>query len=89
MSVAEGGERGEDVGSAVAEGEEGDGGHAGREVEVRGEFSSDDGEVVLCGGDEDVEVEEEEECEGRDSERGVVGEDAVVVEKAIGFGGAI
>lgn len=56
---------------------------------MRGEFSSDDGEVVLCGGDEDVEVEEEEECEGRDSERGVVGEDAVVVEKAIGFGGAI
>lgn len=57
VAVAEGGEGGEDVRGAVAEGEESDGGHAGREVEVRCEVCGDDGEVELCGGDEDVEVE--------------------------------
>lgn len=65
MVGAEGNE-GEDVEGAVAEGEEHDGVHAGKEVEVRGELCGDEGEMVLCGGDEDVEVEEEEEREGGD-----------------------
>ena len=33
---------------------------------MRGELCGDEGEVVLRGGDEDVEVEEEEEREGGD-----------------------
>lgn len=60
LAGSEGSEWGEDVGGAVAEGEKRDGGHAGGEGEVGGEFGGDEGEVVLGGGDEDVEVEEEE-----------------------------
>ena len=52
-----------------------------------GEFGGDEGEVVLGGGDEDVEVEEEEEGEEGDGESGVLWEEALVVEDSIGFAG--
>lgn len=52
---------------------------------MRSEFSGDDGEVVLSGFDENVEMENEEKGERGDSEGRVLREDAVVVEKAIGL----
>lgn len=57
LAGADGCDRREDIGCSIAEGEEGNGSHAGGEVEVGGELGGDKGEVVLGSLDEDVEVE--------------------------------
>lgn len=58
-----------------------------------GEFSDDDGEAILSGLDEDVELKEDREGEEGDGERRVFAEEAEVegevVEEAIGVGGAV
>lgn len=55
---------------------------------MEGELGSDNGEMILSGFDEDVEVQEEEESEKRDGERWVLVKEAEmeiqVVNEAIG-----
>lgn len=69
VAGAEGGEGREEVGRAVAEGEERHGGHAWREVEEGRERGGHCGEVVLRGLDEDVEVERYQDCQDRQRSR--------------------
>lgn len=53
---------------------------------MAGQFGGNYGEMVLCGLDEDVEEKNDEDGEGRDSERWVFAEEAGVVEERNGAG---
>lgn len=90
LTAADGGDGGENVRRAVAEGEERDGGHARRQIEGESELGGDEREVILGGLDEDVEEEEEDEREGGERKDRVLAEEAdvevEVVEEAIGVG---
>lgn len=83
-------DRGKDVRGAVSEREEGDGGHAGGQIEGKNELGGDEREVILRCFDEDVEEEEEDKREGGEREKWVLAEEAEVevevVKEAIGVG---